>query len=423
MAIFKTGPIVGGISGSVGGVTFTNAKQGGNIRLRPIKTEKQSVYNQTARAAYARTIRAWRSLTDTQRTAWRTAATTLPTTNRLGQFRALSGFQLYCKIGLLQYQGNPPAGLMPPPTLAPIAPELTSVYAFSNGVIGSTSSGAPWPTSAITEHKALARFLGSTQTSGISTWRRLGSFSKAVATHPIENLVNIQSNALVPGERFAIGTRWGTANSIPSFLSWAMATVDAVPVVVDNFTRMNLTPWTQTGTYYIIDTSTYLSAPASVRCGIPAGGSLAASLISTAGLAHYPIRGTTLSFRIRLANTPLDTRLIFMQNPTNSYYLLQHLHAVNQLNFYRVVLGVQTHILQIFGAITHLNEWLQYTIAVGLGGTITIRYLRENGTQITTGSVVDTTHNQGGIQTVFYNVAGSVLNAYVDDIAITGAAA
>ncbi len=102
MAIFRTGPLIGGISGSIGGVTFVNARGSKVVRFRPPKrkTEQQFRIAGTpgARAALAITVKAWGNLSDANRINWQAAARDFNFTNRLGQSSALSGLQFFIKV-------------------------------------------------------------------------------------------------------------------------------------------------------------------------------------------------------------------------------------------------------------------------------------------------------------------------------------
>lgn len=100
MAIYRNSPLIGGISGSIGAMTFVNSSRGIVVRTRPLKkrftTEASSI--QTSKNALLR-LR-WSQLTDAQRLAWTSIAATITRTNRLGQSRTLSGFQLLIMHGM-----------------------------------------------------------------------------------------------------------------------------------------------------------------------------------------------------------------------------------------------------------------------------------------------------------------------------------
>ena len=102
MAIFRPSALVQGISGSVGGVTFVNARGSKVVRFRPPKLRK----NQTlpvldaikSRAAFDATVKAWADLSEANRQNWRAAAPQFTFPNRLGQHRPISGFQFFIKV-------------------------------------------------------------------------------------------------------------------------------------------------------------------------------------------------------------------------------------------------------------------------------------------------------------------------------------
>ena len=100
MAIFRTGPIVGGISGKLGGAVFVQGRGSAVLRPRPQSrfTESDIVTRRRSQMQIAR--RKWSTLTDQQRDSWRTSASLQPSINRLGQAKPLSGFQLFIQSNL-----------------------------------------------------------------------------------------------------------------------------------------------------------------------------------------------------------------------------------------------------------------------------------------------------------------------------------
>ncbi len=100
MAIIRTGPIVGAISGTVGSVVFVNRKRGAVLRPRPSTVAKSSPFLATARANFHNVRRRWATLTTAQQKSWRTAAALIPHTNRLGAQSPSSGFAFFVKVNL-----------------------------------------------------------------------------------------------------------------------------------------------------------------------------------------------------------------------------------------------------------------------------------------------------------------------------------
>jgi hypothetical protein len=62
--------VLGGIKGSVGGITFASNKSGQIMRQRVTPTSNATVNSITARTSFARAVQAWNKLTDDQRSSY-----------------------------------------------------------------------------------------------------------------------------------------------------------------------------------------------------------------------------------------------------------------------------------------------------------------------------------------------------------------
>jgi len=104
MAIYRHGSLAGAISGSVGGITFVNARGSKVVRFRPIKSPKNQrslpSIGTEARGAFSTAVAGWQALADEPRQAWKTLATEVTFPNRLGQKRSITGYQLYLKVNI-----------------------------------------------------------------------------------------------------------------------------------------------------------------------------------------------------------------------------------------------------------------------------------------------------------------------------------
>lgn len=98
MAISAPGPIIGAISGALGGIVFVSNQQGAVIRAKgrtpSVKSQRQTRQLNKMQAARLR----WQGLSDAQRTQWDASAANVIARDRLGRRHRLSGFQLYCKV-------------------------------------------------------------------------------------------------------------------------------------------------------------------------------------------------------------------------------------------------------------------------------------------------------------------------------------
>ncbi len=95
MAIFKKGPLVSDISGTLGGINFVNSKGSPVMRRLIRQVNKRTTRQVNHRIKIRQIIRAWRGLSEPDKRSWITTAQTVPRPNRLGIPRFYSGYQLY----------------------------------------------------------------------------------------------------------------------------------------------------------------------------------------------------------------------------------------------------------------------------------------------------------------------------------------
>ena len=105
MAIIRLGPIVGGISGTLGGVVFANTRKSTIVRPRPAPLSKSSPFLARSRARMYNLRRTWSTLTTLQQDAWRTAAADINSTNALGQSSPMSGFTYFITTNKVAFPG------------------------------------------------------------------------------------------------------------------------------------------------------------------------------------------------------------------------------------------------------------------------------------------------------------------------------
>ncbi len=100
MAIYTPGPLIGAMSGKIGGMVAVQARGARVLRRPPTRTPRRTAFKATSDALFANIRAGWHDLTDDERSAFVTAARDFPNTNRLGETRPLSGFQLFIKINM-----------------------------------------------------------------------------------------------------------------------------------------------------------------------------------------------------------------------------------------------------------------------------------------------------------------------------------
>ena len=105
MAIVRLGPIVGGISGALGGVVFVNSKRSLVARRPPTTRRKSSPFLARSRSRMAQLRNHWHTLTTNQQTRWSSAASQIESTNALGLSSPISGFEYFIKTNKVAFPG------------------------------------------------------------------------------------------------------------------------------------------------------------------------------------------------------------------------------------------------------------------------------------------------------------------------------
>lgn len=95
MAIFRPGALAAVISGTVGGVEFAQGRSVAVVRKRRCGVRKNTAVQKVRRARFQQVTGAWSGLAESERAAWRAAASLRTFPNRLGIERYLSGYQLF----------------------------------------------------------------------------------------------------------------------------------------------------------------------------------------------------------------------------------------------------------------------------------------------------------------------------------------
>lgn len=127
MAIFRPGPIIGAISGNLGGSNFVQSNNGPVVRQRIRRTRLYQDRTREMRIRFQNLRAAWAQLETQEITQWRAAAADFPHTNRLGVTSRLSGYQLFMKVNAFAW--NPSKGLAPDPISTP--PNLNRQVSFT----------------------------------------------------------------------------------------------------------------------------------------------------------------------------------------------------------------------------------------------------------------------------------------------------
>ncbi|MCK4306571.1 MAG: hypothetical protein KAY24_20175, partial [Candidatus Eisenbacteria sp.] len=94
----KINPILGPLSGSMGGLTYARNKGGLYVKMKASPTNPNSARQQAARGILSTASGLWQALTDAQRNAWDIYGAEKPRTDPLGQEYYLTGHQMYVAL-------------------------------------------------------------------------------------------------------------------------------------------------------------------------------------------------------------------------------------------------------------------------------------------------------------------------------------
>jgi len=127
MALIKLGPILGGISGTIGSINFASSSKQIIARpaRRPTNTTASTLQISRARLAYANQL--WTAQTAATKAAYSTLAATLRRPDALAQTRAPTGREFFLEytLGLLAASLTPVPANVPTPTNARYWTNLT----------------------------------------------------------------------------------------------------------------------------------------------------------------------------------------------------------------------------------------------------------------------------------------------------------
>jgi hypothetical protein len=98
MALIQGTTAVSLIVGSAGPNTYSRNRGGNYLKPRKTVTNPRSTYQQNVRGMLGSLSAAWRSLDDATRNAWNAITSEFPYTDKIGNVKYYSGFNLFCKF-------------------------------------------------------------------------------------------------------------------------------------------------------------------------------------------------------------------------------------------------------------------------------------------------------------------------------------
>jgi hypothetical protein len=150
MALILPGPMISGVSGSIGGVTFANNRGGQYARQRRSPVNPNTGLQQARRSVFADLTSDWYdTLTNPQRLSWDLYASNVPLINSLGQPRNVGGLGMFIRTNSLRAIAGLPLLAEAPSvfnTGVMTAPVVTALNAATDQVTFTITNTDPWAT-------------------------------------------------------------------------------------------------------------------------------------------------------------------------------------------------------------------------------------------------------------------------------------
>lgn len=105
MALF-TSTLFAQVSGKLGGTVFSHNRGGKYIRSAATPTDPNTVFQQVVRANLSNLVATWPTMTSKQREAWNTYASNVPLKDRFGDYRPITGHQMFIRCNAARLQAG-----------------------------------------------------------------------------------------------------------------------------------------------------------------------------------------------------------------------------------------------------------------------------------------------------------------------------
>lgn len=140
--LIKWGALIVDGSGKLGGHVATRNRAGAVMRTKVVPINPDSPDQQTVRNLFAANTQGWKGITADQRASWQAAVDDFKYTNRLGDIRRYSGFNLYCRINnYLRFINGTPLTSPPAPAAVPAFTSLSVAADFGAQSVTLTYAG------------------------------------------------------------------------------------------------------------------------------------------------------------------------------------------------------------------------------------------------------------------------------------------
>ncbi len=189
MAKITPGPLIGAISGSIGGATYSKNRYGLYIRNRSIPVNPGTTYQLEQRATISSMSKSWGLLTDAGRQAWKTWCQNNPVMDVLGNAQVLTGHAAFVRLNTRLYNAGETPLTAPPATSGALAFSAFSAT-FDIGAGDFAVTFAPTPVGAANRIVFWAAVVSSSGISYVNNlWKQVFITARNVATG-----VDLQAN-------------------------------------------------------------------------------------------------------------------------------------------------------------------------------------------------------------------------------------
>jgi len=230
MALATPGPIIGGISGTIGSVTFRNTPRGLVIAQHARKLDRATPTQTRRQAVFMYNHQRWSAFPAPAKQIWTSFGRSVTTKNRLGVSVHPSGRELFVKLNVDMWDPQYNPGSHSPSEDAPISntqiqlPTGTSSWtprwyfatvSATTGIHTQTEPDPP-PGEQIYEFMDVSLWCRQGQTSTPTRWIRLGRQPKdatALDWTPWIYRLNFEASL---GQTFGYRLRWMNAGCIPT---------------------------------------------------------------------------------------------------------------------------------------------------------------------------------------------------------------
>lgn len=178
MALFKPGPTVAEISGSIGGITYARNRGGMYMRNRSTVVNPNTPRQVAVRDFFTVAAQYWsNTLTPAQRAGWNAYGNAVVVTNPLGEQRKNSGFNWFLAVNTMR-QAAGLAILAAPPTNFTVGPSIVPAFTCTNGSVTLTVSAISGYTPTATPAVFIAR-ASQPMNAGVNFYK--GPFTQVIA--------------------------------------------------------------------------------------------------------------------------------------------------------------------------------------------------------------------------------------------------